>query len=136
MLDPVTAGLEGPDEEEPIPKPARDNPENGDPLPAELELSRRKESLCCLFSLSRDFFSTLFFTPLPPGRNRWPVVSILTGEIPLDEPPEVLLGVLGKVKPSACDEVREKRLTPDVCLDIPPDEGLCEIERAERRELL
>lgn len=89
VLAPVTTGLDGPDEEAEPPrlKPARERLGKGEPRPTELELSRRNESRCCLFSLSRNFFSLL----LTPVRKRFPVLSILTGEMPFppdgDDPP-------------------------------------------------
>ena len=57
----TTAGLDGTELLlPPNPNPASDKLGKCDPRPPiELELSRRKESRCCLFSLSRNFFSVL-----------------------------------------------------------------------------
>ena len=77
----------------------------------ELELRRRKESLCCLFSLSLNFFSELLF-----ARNRCPVVSILTGEMD-----GVVVEDVGREKlsdDSACDGDRENRPEVDVCREV------------------
>ena len=77
----------------------------------ELELRRRKESLCCLFSLSLNFFSELLF-----ARNRCPVVSILTGEMD-----GVVVEDVGREKlsdDSACDGDRENRPEADVCREV------------------
>lgn len=79
----TTAGLDGTELLlPPNPNPASDKLGKCDPRPPiELELSRRNESRCCLFSLSRNFLSV----PDLLERNRWPVVSILTGEILLPD---------------------------------------------------
>ena len=115
VLVAVTTGLEGPEEDDP--PPPRLNPASergkGEPRPTELELSRRNESRCCLFSLSRNFFS-LLLTPPPPLRNRLPVVSILTGEMVLLLEADVSEEKLRE--DNVWLVLRENKFTPDVCL--------------------
>lgn len=111
----------------------------------ELELNRRNESRCCLFSLSRNFFSALLALFLL-DRNRWPVVNILTGEMLLDDgldADEPLGSEKLRDDKTACDEVRENKLDGcrDVCVlcegpppALPPGE-LSVTERVDKRDV-
>ena len=106
-LSAATGGLDTTDDEEPRPNPARDNEGNAEVRPIELELRRRNESRCCLFSLSRSFFSVLF---MPRSRNRV-AANILTGDI------DGVGGAVGREKlsdDSACDGLRENKLVVDI----------------------